>query len=92
MSPAPEEHFGALLNRYLERKGMNLKDLAQALQALGYPREDVHQGMLLLAITNHQGHRWRDKPAIIDGIAEVLELTSEESSALMSAYIYRPPR
>jgi len=91
MGPAPGEDFGTLLNRYRERRGMSLAELAQALQDLGYPREDVHQGALLLAIMNHQGHRWRNRPAIINGIAEVLELTSEKSSALMRAYLYRPP-
>jgi hypothetical protein len=72
--PAPEEDFGTHLNRYLERKGMELEDLAQALQAIGYPRESVHPGRMMNAMADREGYRWRNRPAILEGIAEVLGL------------------
>src|SRR5215210_7083851 len=91
MWPASEKDFGALLTRYLNRKGMTLEELAQALQALGYSREAVHPGCMIAAMTDREGHRWRNNPNVVNGIAEVLELTSEESFELMNAYLYRPP-
>lgn len=86
--PEPPEDFGTLLTRYRKRKGMDLEDLAQALEALGYSREAVHPGRMELAMTDH---RWRKQPAILKGVGEVLELDSDEISRLTGAYLYEPP-
>lgn len=86
--PEPAEDFGTLLTRYRERKGMDLEDLAQALEALGYSGESVHPGKMMNAMTDH---RWRNQPQILKGITEVLELSREETFELTNAYLYRPP-
>ena len=87
----PAEDFGTQLNRYLERKEMGLEHLAQALQALGYPRELVHPEAMISAITDREGHRWRNRPWVLRGIVQVLELDRKEEFHLTNAYLYRPP-
>lgn len=86
--PEPEVSFGALLNRYMKRKEMDLEDLAQALGGLGYSRDAVHPERMTNATTDH---RYRRQPAIPKGIREVLELDSEEIYRLTDAYLYEPP-
>lgn len=87
----PEEDFGTQLSRYLERKEMGLEHLAQVLQALGYPQEIVHPEVMLNAITDREGHHWRNRPWILRGIVQVLELDRKEEFHLTNAYLYRPP-
>jgi hypothetical protein len=91
MWPKPEEGFGTLLNRHMKRKGMDSEQLAQELQALGYPREMVHPGRMMLATSDSDAHRWRNTPQILKGIEQVLDLDSEEISELTNAYLYHPP-
>jgi hypothetical protein len=87
----PDEDFGTQLFRYIKRKEMDLEDLAQGLQALGYSRESVHPGRMLNATTDREGYRWRNNPVVLKGIKEVLSLSNQEMAELIKAYLYRPP-
>jgi hypothetical protein len=69
---------------------MSLDELAKRLEAGGYERSRVHAGRLFLAITNQSGTRWRGDPDVVNGIAAVLGLDSQESAELMDAYLFRP--
>lgn len=75
----------------MQRKGMDLEDLAQGLQALGYSREAAHPGRMIVAMADREGYRWRNNPVILKGIKEVLELNREETFHLTNAYLYRLP-